>query len=165
MASALQIYRAARWLHKRHVPLLPRFLDLVSRALFACWVPHSATLGRGVVLGYGGLGIVIHSAAVVGDGVHIDQHVTIGGSATRLGVPTIGCGVYIGAGAKLLGPIVVGDHAVIGANAVVVKDVPARSVVAGIPARVIKSDIDVATFLAHVRDPAGAGERPRSDRS
>ena len=53
----------------------------------------------------------------------------------------------------------VGDNAVIGANAVVVKDVPERSVVAGIPARVIKADIDVATFLAHERDPVGAGER------
>lgn len=165
MVSAMHVYRVARWLHLHHVPLLPRFLDLVSRAVFACWVPHSATLGKRVLLGYGGLGIVIHSAAAVGDDVHIDQQVTIGGSATRLGVPTIGRGVYIGAGAKILGPITVGEHAVIGANAVVVKDVPARSVVAGIPARVIKSDIDAETFLAHRRDPAGAGERPRTDRS
>jgi serine O-acetyltransferase len=122
------------------------------------------------VLGYGGLGVVIHSAARIGDDAHIDQHVTIGGSATRLGVPAIGRGAYIGAGAKILGPITVGDDAVIGANAVVTRDIPPRCVAVGVPARIIKSDIDPRQFLAHRRNalqiagtakaPDGAGSQP-----
>jgi serine O-acetyltransferase len=152
MVSAIHVYRVARWLHVHRVPMLPKFLDLVARAVFSCWVPHSATIGRRVLLGYGGLGVVIHSAATIGDDAHIDQHVTIGGSATRLGVPTIGRGVYVGAGAKILGPITVGDHAVIGANAVVIRDVPPRCLVVGVPARIIKSDIDPSQFLVHRRN-------------
>jgi serine O-acetyltransferase len=164
MASAIQVYRVARWLHLHHVPLLPKFLDLMSRAIFSCWVPHSATIGRRVLLGYGGLGVVIHSAASIGDDAHIDQHVTIGGSATRFGVPTIGRGVYIGAGAKVLGPISVGDDAVIGANAVVTRDIPPRCVAVGVPARIIKSDIDPHQFLAHRRsvEPVAVTLKDRS---
>jgi serine O-acetyltransferase len=87
----------------------------------------------------------------VSDDVPIDQGVSIGGNATKLGVPTIGNGVYIGAGAKILGPIVIGNRAVIGANAVVVTDIPAHCVAAGVPARVIRTDINPSTFLYHLR--------------
>jgi serine O-acetyltransferase len=151
MINAIHVYRAARWLHLHRVPALPRMLDFVGRVLFACWVPHTAKIGRRVVLGYGGLGIVIHADATIGDDSHIDQHVTIGGSATRAGTPRVGRGVYIGAGAKILGPIVVGDGAIIGANAVVIKDVPSNSVVVGIPARVVRSNIDPGRHLEHKR--------------
>jgi serine O-acetyltransferase len=154
MVSAIHVYRVARWLHQHRIPVLPRFLDLIARAVFSCWVPHSAAIGQRVLLGYGGLGVVIHSAATIGDDAHIDQHVTIGGSATRLGVPTLGRGVYVGAGAKILGPITIGDYAVIGANAVVIRDIPPRCVAVGVPAQIIKSDIDPDEFLAHRRSSA-----------
>jgi serine O-acetyltransferase len=91
--------------------------------------------------------------AVIGDRVHIDQGVTIGGNATSEGVPRVEDDVYIGAGAKLLGPILIGRGSVIGANAVVVKDVPQRSVVAGVPAVVIREDIEVRNYLYHRRSP------------
>lgn len=124
-------------------------LDYGSRLLFACWIPHRARIASNVKVGYGGLGIVIHDDAVIGQGTEIDQCVTIGGNATASGVPSIGSNVYIGAGAKVLGPICIGDGAIVGANAVVIDDVPAMSVVVGVPARVVKTNVDALSHLYH----------------
>jgi len=161
----LALYRLGHWAHRVGIPLLPRGLDLINRFVFSTWIPHTATLGSGVILGYGGLAIVIHAAARIGNGVHIDQGVTIGGDAVRHGVPSIGNNVYIGAGAKILGPISVGDGSVIGANAVVNRDIPARSVAVGVPARVVRSDIDIHQYLYHLRTetPVLGGADDRSD--
>ncbi|MHB0956088.1 MAG: serine O-acetyltransferase [Pirellulaceae bacterium] len=132
-----------------HIPLLPKLITYCLRFVFCCWLPHTAHVGCGCRFGYGGLGIVIHSAATIGNRVHIDQGVTIGGNGTEPGVPIIEDDVYIGAGAKVLGPIRIGRGAVVGANAVVIHDVSACTVVAGVPARVIREDIDPDTFLYH----------------
>lgn len=149
MINAIQIYRISRWLYLRRVPVLPRLCDYVSRLVFNCWIPHRAQIGTGVTVGYGGLAIVIHDDSIIGDFVEIDQGVTIGGDARRQGVARIGDHCYLGAGAKILGPIVIGEGAVIGANSVVITDIPARSVAVGMPARVIKSGIDSSSFLYH----------------
>lgn len=82
-------------------------------------------------------GIVVHPDAVIGPNCLLFQQVTLGTVASRDGVPVLGAHVDVGAGAKLLGGITVGDHAVIGANSVVIKDVPSCAIVAGIPARIV----------------------------
>jgi serine O-acetyltransferase len=146
-------YRIAVWLARRHIPIVPRLIDYWVRFVFACWLPHTASVGRRLILGYGGLGIVVHGSAVIGDDVQIDQGVTIGGNATEFGAPVLEQDVYVGAGAKILGPIRIGRGAVIGANAVVLKDVPNNAVVVGVPGRVVRTDIDPATFLFHKRNP------------
>lgn len=151
MRNVLTWYRTAQWLDRCRIPLLPDIIDYAIRLVFSCWLPHKVTAGNKLVLGYGGLGVVIHCDAVIGDNVHIDQGVTVGGNGTAYGVPQIESNVYIGAGAKILGPIRVGQGSVIGANAVVVHDVPPRSLVVGVPARVIRSDINIQTFLYHRR--------------
>ncbi|MCK6407219.1 MAG: hypothetical protein L6Q60_14570 [Rhodocyclaceae bacterium] len=120
------------------IPVLPRVLYGLNRILFAVVLPPSVQLGKGVVLGYSGLGTVIHARAVIGDRVTIGANVTIGGKTPHYNVPVIGNGVDIGAGARILGPIRIGDNAVIGANAVVICDVAPNSVVAGVPAKVIR---------------------------
>jgi len=159
----MNFYRVARRLSDWGVPLLPRLIDYLSRVCFACWVPHKARIGSGVVLGYGGLGIVVHDDAVIGDNAHIDQGVTIGGSARSAGAPCIENDVYIGAGAKILGPIRVGSGSVIGANAVVVRDVKSRSVVVGIPATAIRHDIDIDDYLYHRRTVGQRTHAPGSE--
>jgi serine O-acetyltransferase len=151
MFNVVNYYRVANWFSRHHVPFFPRMIDYFIRLIFSCWMPHTARVGRNLVLGYGGLAVVIHSDAEIGDGVHIDQGVTIGGSGTRVGAPKIESNVYIGAGAKILGPITIGCGSIIGANAVVTKDVPPRSLAAGVPARIVRMDIDIDTFLYHKR--------------
>ena len=140
------IHRTAHALHRLGVPALPLLLALFNRFVFGCWIGPGARLGRRVSLGYGGLGVVIHDRAVIGDLVRIGTQVVIGGRSKLADVPVIGDRCVISTGAKVLGPIRVGDESVIGANAVVVDDVEARTVVAGVPARVLKRDIDIRHY-------------------
>lgn len=149
MINAIQVYRVGRWAFEHRIPVVPRCLDYVSRLFFSCWIPHKARIGKNVIVGYGGLSIVIHDDTIIGDGTEIDQGVTIGGNARAEGVARIGSHVYIGAGAKILGPVTIGDGAVIGANAVVTRDIPARCVAVGVPARILRSDIDPMDYLYH----------------
>lgn len=106
--------------------------------MFAVVVPPGTRIGHGVTLSYQGLGTVIHARAIIGDDVYIGPGVTIGGRSGLIEVPVIESNVYIGAGARILGPVRVGRGATVGANSVVIHDVPPYSVVAGIPAKVKK---------------------------
>lgn len=142
----LSYYRFAHWLWKHHVPCLPKLIYYIQYMLFNCSVPPSCSLGKGTKFAYGGIATVVHARAVVGKHCVIGQCCTIGGRSHHYEVPVIGDNVYIGAGAKILGPVHIGDNCVIGAGAVVLKDVPARSVVVGVPAKVIKSDINPHDF-------------------
>lgn len=132
------IYRIARWLYLRNVPWLPRFLYICNRLAFAVVLPPSAAVGRNVVFGYSGLGIVIHKRARIGDNVIIGPNVTIGGRSGHLEVPVIEDDVLVGAGACIIGPVTIGRGAKIGANAVVLCDVPAAFSAVGNPARLIE---------------------------
>jgi serine O-acetyltransferase len=134
----LRIHALAHWLWALGVPLLPRLLYGINRLAFAVVLPPSVKVGQGVVLGYSGLGTVIHARAVIGDRVVIGSGVTIGGRSGLHDVPVIASDVDIGTGAKVLGPIRIGRGAIVGANAVVVHDVPDFAVVAGVPARVLR---------------------------
>ena len=124
MLNVYRWYQVSSFLHRHKVPIMPKLISYLIRLVFSAWIPATAIIGKGTVFGYGGLGIVIHSRAKIGELCHIDQGVTIGGTSRKTEVPTIGDHVYVGAGAKILGPIKIGNNVVIGANAVVVKDVP-----------------------------------------
>jgi serine O-acetyltransferase len=145
-AIVVAVFRVAHGLHCMRIPLLPKVFVGLNRVLFGCYIGAGARIGRGVSLGYGGLGVVIHDKAVIGQLVRIGANVTIGGRSKHPEVPVIGDRVVISTGAKILGPLRVGDEAVIGANAVVIRDVEARTVVGGVPARVLKAEIDIRDY-------------------
>jgi serine O-acetyltransferase len=126
-----------------------------------------AQIGRRVFIDHG-MGVVIGETAEVGDGVTLYHGVTLGGTSWGKGKrhPTLGKGVVIGAGAKVLGPIMVGDGAKIGSNAVVVKDVPANATVVGVPGRVLEdaSPGQAARFAAYAWSRIRMTRPPRRSR-
>ncbi|WP_228772394.1 serine O-acetyltransferase [Cupriavidus necator] len=139
MLNALDMQRAAHRMRRTGVPMVPTLIQILIRLIFNSVIHPDTCVGRGSKLAYGGIAVVIHRRARIGSNVLIGQCVTIGGRSGHLEVPVVEDGVYIGSGAQILGPIVVGRNAVIGANAVVLTDVPANAVVAGVPARVIRT--------------------------
>lgn len=147
MFNPFNWYLVANFLYKKKIPGLPKLITLIIRLIFSCYAPHSADIGRRCVLGYGGLGVVLHARVVIGNDCHIDQGVTIGGTSKKIGVPALGNRVYVGAGAKILGPIRIGDDVVIGANCVVVEDIPSNSLVVGVPGRVLKKGIYKSEYI------------------
>lgn len=131
----------------RLFPHLATTLTYLIRLIFSCYIPYQLKIGKNFVLGYGGLGVVIHSRVKLGNDCHIDQNVTIGGTSKKYGVPVLGDHVYVGAGAVILGPITIGDNVVIGANSVVIKDIPSGSLVVGVPGKIIKSNIVKSDYV------------------
>lgn len=134
---AVWAYRLAHRLWGRGHRFAARAVSQTARGLTGIEIHPAATIGRRLFIDHG-MGVVIGETAQVGDDVLIYHGVTLGGVSTRPGKrhPTIGNGVQIGAGAKVLGPVTVEDNARIGANAVLVKNLPAEHVGVGVPARV-----------------------------
>ena len=141
------LYLIARFLHKMHIPILPKVIQVFIRIIFGCKVPYTAKIGKNTVLGNGGLGLTIHARSVIGENCRIGPCVSIVGSKKHADVPKIGNNVWIGTGARIVGPVVVGNNVMIGANAVVNKDVPDNTLVAGVPAKIIKENIDIKDYM------------------
>ena len=141
----LFFHRIAHWLYARRRWLLARFVSQLGRWLTGIEIHPGATIGRRLFIDHG-MGVVIGETAEIGDDVTLYHGVTLGGVAPSLNSaaqvdhkrhPTIGNGAIVGSGAQVLGPITVGAGARVGANAVVVQDVPAGVMVVGIPAKAI----------------------------
>jgi serine O-acetyltransferase len=133
---ALVWHRMAHAFWRARLLLIGRFVSHIGRWLTGIEIHPAARIGRRVVIDHG-MGVVVGETAEIGDDCYIYHQVTLGVARASSGKrhPTIGNNVIIGAGAKVLGPIHVGDNARIGANAVVVEDVPEDTTVVGIPAR------------------------------
>ena len=139
--QALLSHRVSHALHAAGIPLLPRLLAYVTTAVTGVEIHPAARIGRGLFIDHG-VGVVIGETAEVGDDVTIYQGVTLGGTGFARGKrhPTVGNEVMIGAGSALLGPIEIGDRAKIGANSVVIHDVPPNSTVVGNPGHPVRVD-------------------------
>ena len=139
--QALLAHRVSHALHEAGVPLAPRMFANVMKVATGVEIHPAARIGRGLFIDHGA-GVVIGETAEVGDDVTMYQGVTLGGTGFARGKrhPTIGHEVMIGSGAKLLGPIEVGDRCKIGANSVVIHDVPANSTVVGNPGHPVRVD-------------------------
>jgi serine O-acetyltransferase len=138
---ALLAHRVAHALAAAGVPLLPRLIAYASRTLTGVEIHPSAQIGRGLFIDHG-MGVVIGETAEIGEDVTMYQGVTLGGTGFACGKrhPTVQDNVTIGSGAKLLGPITVGHGAKIGANAVVIHDIPPNSTVVGNPGHPVRVD-------------------------
>lgn len=137
--QAIVLYRFANWLWKKDFKFFGRFVSHVARFLTGIEIHPGATIGKRFFIDHG-MGVVIGETAEIGNDVTLYHDVTLGGvspvdeSRGEKRHPTLKDGVIVGAGAQLLGPIVVGENARIGSNAVVVRDVTEQSIMVGVPA-------------------------------
>ena len=138
---AVMWHRLAHRMWRRGLRLPARFTSQFGRWLTGIEIHPAAQIGRRLIIDHG-MGVVIGETAIVGDDVYLYHQVTLGGTSSERGKrhPTVGNGVIVGAGAKILGDIIIGDGARVGANAVVVQPVAAGETVVGIPARPIERD-------------------------
>src|SRR5436309_8853794 len=166
---ALLAHRVAHALYTAGVPFLPRAIAAVSRAVTGIEIHPAATIGNGFFIDHG-MGVVIGETAEIGDRVTLFQGVTLGGTGFATGKrhPTVEDNVTIGSGAKLLGPIRVGHGAKVGANSVVIHDVPPHSTVVGNPGHPVRVDgrrpEGPDTDWLHLPDPVADALKGLADR-
>ena len=135
---ARQLHRLSNWLYTNRVPVLPGAISFFNRFWTGIEIHPGATIGEGLFIDHG-MGVVIGETAVIGDDCHLTQGVTLGGTSNRREKrhPTLGNNVVVGAGAKIIGAIEVGDHARIGAGSVVLTNVPPLATVVGVPGKIV----------------------------
>jgi serine O-acetyltransferase len=133
--SAMVLYRLMQWATRRRVTPLAFLFNKLNTVINNCIIGRGADFGPRLVLIHA-TGIVINSDVRGGSDIHLEHQVTIGADGRR--APVLGDGVFVGAGAKIIGSVRIGDHVRVGANAVVVRDAPAHTTVVGVPARIVR---------------------------
>lgn len=152
---AIIAYRLAHKFYKWNLKLLARMISYLTRIITGIEIHPGAQIGRRFFIDHGE-GVVIGETTIIGDDVLLYQQVTLGGTGNDHGKrhPTIGNHVIVGAGAKVLGDIIIADHVRIGAGSVVIQDVPSHSTVVGIPGRIVqRATIDEDGNLMHNKIP------------
>lgn len=136
--QALFFHRFAHWLYVLGIPFIPRLISHIARFFTGIEIHPGAQIGEGVFIDHG-MGVVIGETAIIGNYALIYQGVTLGGTGKESGKrhPTLGENVVVGAGAKVLGNILIGNNVRIGAGSVVLRDVPSDCTVVGIPGRIV----------------------------
>lgn len=155
--KAVRMYRCANWFYRHGRKFIARQISQRAVRKTGIEIHPAATIGKRLFIDHG-TGVVIGETAIIGDDVTIYQGVTLGGTGHHTGKrhPTIGNGVLIGAGAKVLGPFKVGDNARIAAGAVVLNEIPPDSTAVGVPARVVRQGgekICESLDQVHIPDP------------
>lgn len=148
--QAIFSHRVAHWLYCRKIPFIPRLISHITRFFTGIEIHPGAILCKGILIDHG-MGVVIGETAVIGDFALIYQGATLGGTGKETGKrhPTLGKNVIVGAGAKVLGNIQIGDHVRIGAGSVILRDVPSHCTVVGVPGRIVRSNGKLDNPLEH----------------
>jgi len=153
---ALWIHRINHWLWNHGIRLIARFSSQITRFFFAIEIHPGAQIGRRLFIDHG-TGVIIGETSVIGDDCTLYQGVTLGGTGKEKGKrhPTLGDGVYVGAGAKILGNITIGENCRVGAGSVVLHNVPPNSTIVGVPGHIVLRDGKrvVINDPIDVRDP------------
>jgi serine O-acetyltransferase len=153
---AVWAHRLNHWLWTHHLRLLARFLSQLARLLTGIEIHPGAQIGRRLFIDHG-MGVVIGETTIIGDDVTLYQGVTLGGTGKEKGKrhPTLGNNVVVGAGAKVLGNVVLGENCRVGAGSVVLQDVPENSTIVGVPGHIIFRDGQrvVITDPKEISDP------------
>ncbi len=136
--NAIKLYRIGRWFYERHIPFIPTLIYGITFLIFNSSIPPSCEIGAGSKFSYGGIAVVLHRRCKIGKGVNIGHCVTVGGTFGS-DVPVIGDNVWIAPGSRIMGTVKVGNNVILGANCVVTKDVPDNCIVAGVPAKVLRT--------------------------
>lgn len=147
--NAFSFYRAANWCYKHHLTPIAMVIFLFQFVVFHNYIHYQAEIGKGTLCAGKATGIYIHKGAKIGKNCVFAHQVSVGGRGgpnNTKKLPVIGDNVFVGIGAKILGDLTIGNDVVIGANAVVTKDVPSNCIVAGIPARVIRTGIQMKDY-------------------
>ncbi len=142
-----KIFNLSRKLYIKKIPLVPKLLWTINRVVFACDIPYTCDIHSTVTFQHNGLGVVIHNKTRIGENSVVLHNVTIGGNMGKKGIyenqeityPIVGKNALIGTGAKILGPVVVGDNVQIGAGSIVLNNIPDNSVVIGVPAKIVRT--------------------------
>jgi serine O-acetyltransferase len=145
--NLVYFYRFSHWLFLKKLTFFAKLVYRINFLIFNSSVPPSVQIGKRTKFAYGGIGVVIHHSVEIGSDCIIGQGITIGGRNKFETAPRIGNKVYIGAGARILGPITIGNEVIISPNSVVIHDVPSNSIVIGIPAKITKSNILIEDFV------------------
>jgi len=154
---AIIVYRITHGLWNCRLSLLARWISQAARFFTGIEIHPGAQISRGLFIDHG-MGVVIGETAIIGENVTLFQGVTLGGTGKETGKrhPTLENNIVVGAGAKVLGNITIGSNTYIGANAVILRDVPSNSTVVGVPGHITKQDgkkIDFMMDHVHVSDP------------
>lgn len=140
---AMFFYRITHFLWRCHLKFISRFLSQIARLLTGIEIHPAATIGKRLFIDHG-MGVVIGETTIIGDDCILYQGVTLGGVGTGEDThkrhPTLKNHVMVSAGAKVIGGITIGNHSILGAQTVVLKDVPDNCTVVGLPARIVKKD-------------------------
>jgi len=152
--QAILLHRFAHWLYVLGLPFVPRLISHIARFLTGIEIHPGAQMGKGVFIDHG-MGVVIGETAIIGDYALIYQGVTLGGTGKESGKrhPTLGENVVVGAGAKVLGNLLIGNNVRIGAGSVVLRDVPSDCTVVGVPGRIVHRSGERVGPLEHGRLP------------
>lgn len=145
--NLINFQKTAHKLYSLKIPILPKIIYYIQFLIFNSSVPYKCKIGKNTKFAYGGIGVVIHERSEIGENCIIGQGITIGGKSKEYNVPKIGNNVYIAAGVRIIGNVIIGDNVVIGANSVVTKDVPSNCIIAGIPAKIIKTNIIMSDYV------------------
>ena len=158
--QAILFHKFSHWLYRKNRFVLARMVSQTARFLTGIEIHPGAKIGRRLFIDHG-MGIVVGETTEIGDDVLLYQGVTLGGTGNERGKrhPTLGNGVVVGAGAKVLGNITLGDCVKVGAGSVVVKNVPPNSTVVGIPGRVVRTMGERIATLDHGDLPDPEGQR------